>query len=207
MRCPRCVQDLVSAVPQCEHCGFSLSALDDVYGAENVFLDRLTDTAHCLRPRQTERVDRALDRFERAFPQLFAAVYIGFLPEGSDLRQFGFWLLNRASVTSVDLGKPNRLGLLLTVDLASQSAGITPGYGIEPFVSERDLIAAIESARPTFVAGNHGRAIEKTLSSVTTRLRRRVTEYRAHPKRFLDARGWEVSDDRDLTGEGEHALG
>ena len=174
MRCPRCVQEVAADSALCPHCGFGLAALDEVFGEDAVILDRLTDAARCLRLRDREAIEESLDRFEEMFPQLFAAVYLGFLPRMTSIRQFGFWLMNRAAVTSVDYTKPNDHGILLVVDLNSQSASLTLGYRVEPFLRERDLMGILKSGHAGLAAGDYGRGVRKSLKQLKRVLRMRA---------------------------------
>ena len=49
----------------------------------------LTDGAGMFGHGQRERVEAALERMSRRFPQLFVAVYTGSLGEVANIRQFG----------------------------------------------------------------------------------------------------------------------
>lgn len=94
-------------------------------------MDRLMDSVHCLNDSCRLSVLDRLDRFEAMFPQLFFAVYIDALPGGTSLREFGFWLLNRGAVGSIDISRPNENGVLLVLDLNGSGASLTIGYGLE----------------------------------------------------------------------------
>lgn len=174
MRCPRCVQEIGVDSAQCPHCGFGLAALDEVFGQDAVILNRLTDAARCLKLRDREAIEEELDRFEDTFPQLFAAVYLGFLPRMTSIRQFGFWLMNRAAVTAVDYTKPNDHGILLVIDMSSQSASLTLGYRVEPFIRDRDLMKILKSGHSGLVAGDYGGGVRKSLKQLTRVLRMRA---------------------------------
>ena len=74
-----------------------------------------------------------MERFGVSFPQMFVSVYTGSLGEISNLRQFGFWLLNRGVFEDVGVEKPNEAGILIVIDPDSKAAGMTFGYLLDPF--------------------------------------------------------------------------
>src|SRR6185369_12527460 len=111
-KCPRCTQNVVQGEDSCRHCGYSLLVTDEIFGSDAVLLERVTDAAGVLSDGDVAKVDAALKAFESCFPQLFAVVYCGALPQQTGLRQFGFWLLNRAAVCELDVTRPNEHGAL-----------------------------------------------------------------------------------------------
>jgi hypothetical protein len=184
MRCPHCVEWTGPALAACPSCGFHLGLIDQVFGSEPVFLDRMTDATRCLGLKERGIVDRELDRFEASFPQLFAAVYIGYLPATTNVREFGFWLLNRAALPAVDFTKPNHHGLLLVIDQSSRTASLTAGYFVEPFLEDRDLLEALRAGHPMLVAGDPARGAVRCLRRVVRVLRARSRQAARHPARF-----------------------
>lgn len=170
MKCPRCVQGIQNGTGQCPHCGFSLAYLDAQFGEDAVVLERLTDAASCVDPAQREKLEAALDRFEARFPQLFFAIYAGELPEMTDIRQFAFWLLNRATVPSLDHTRPNQNGALLVLDLGTLSVSFTLGYFIEPYFSDHELMTLLRQGHPQLEAGDYGAAFMNILDSFSSEL-------------------------------------
>ncbi|MDA0813930.1 MAG: TPM domain-containing protein [Verrucomicrobia bacterium] len=159
MKCPRCVQELHNGIGQCPHCGFSLAYLDAQFGEDAVVLERLTDAVDCIQPEMQQRIEDALDQFEKQFPQLFIAIYAGALPELTDIRQFAFWLLNRATVPSLDNSRPNENGALFVLDLNSMSVSMTLGYFIEPYFSDHELLTLLRQGHPDLQSGDYGSAL------------------------------------------------
>lgn len=188
MNCPRCVQSIAPGVPQCVRCGFQLSTLDSEFGEDVVLLDRLTDAAHCLRVRDRDALNAALDDFESQFPQLFAAVYFGVLPEMTSIRQFGFWLINHAAVPTVDVSRPNEQGIIIVVDLQSRVIGVTLGYMLEAFVTEKDLDHCLRSARPHLFNGDFQRGVTVFLKRFSRVLRVVSRKARRNPEKYAPPR-------------------
>ena len=163
MKCPRCIQELQNGVLQCPHCSFSLAYLDAQFGEDAVVLERLTDAVDCLSVSEMLHVDEFLNAFEERFPQLFLAIYAGFLPDMTDNRQFAFWLLNRATVPSLDHTRPNENGSLLVLDLNSKSISFTLGYFVEPYFTDHELATLLKKGHRQLVVGEYGAALFKII--------------------------------------------
>lgn len=184
MKCPRCVQVIHRGAGACPHCGFSLVDADERFGGEEVRIRRLEDVAGLMRSVERKRVEAAMDKFERSFPQLFFAVYTG-LPEGrSDLRQFGFWLLNRAAFEDVAVERPNEHGILLTLDPDGKAAGMSWGYMLDAFLSEEDTFLCMSRAHAYWVEGRFAEGILRVLEQVSLVLEKRSRQARRDPEAF-----------------------
>ena len=184
MKCPRCVQVIHRGAGSCPHCGFSLADADQRFGGEDVRIRRLEDVAGLMRSVERQRVEAAMDRFEQSFPQLFFAVYTG-LPEGrSDLRQFGFWLLNRAAFEDVDVSRPNERGILLTIDPDGKAAGMSWGYMLDAFLKEEDTFLCMSRAHAYWVEGRFAEGIVRVLEQLSLVLEKRSRQARRDPESF-----------------------
>jgi len=100
---------------------------DETYGAEDVSLNKFTDAAGILRMKERGPMRKVLERFEAKFPQLFVSIYLGAFDDLDNIRQFGFWMLNRADYVDLDRDRPNENGILILVDVNSKSASISFG--------------------------------------------------------------------------------
>jgi hypothetical protein len=162
--------------------------MDEAFGGDEVLLDRVTDTAGVLSHGDMERVNLTLNRFEERFPQLFVAVYCGALPPQTSLRQFGFWLLNRAAICDLEATRPNENGALLILDTHGLSAAFVPGYFLECYADERDMARVLEAGRRDFHRGLWAGGICATVAELTSRLKRRAGEALKAPERFAPPR-------------------
>ena len=162
--------------------------MDEIFGGDAVLLERVTDAAGVLTMTDAERVTAALVEFEARFPQLFAAVYCGALPAQTSLRQFGFWLLNRAAVCDLEATRPNENGALLIIDTHGRAAALVPGYFLECYLDAGDVLRVLEAARRDFHGGLWAAGILAALRELTTRLRRRAAEAAKSPERFAPPR-------------------
>jgi len=162
--------------------------MDEIFGGDEVLLQRITDAAGVFSHGDRERLTLAMNRFEQRFPQLFTAVYCGALPPQTSLRQFGFWLLNRAAICDVDVTRANENGALLILDTHGRSAALVPGYFLECYLDERDAARVLEAARRDFHRGLWAGGICAAIEELTSRLRRRAAEAAKSPDRFAPPR-------------------
>ena len=184
MKCPRCVQVIHRGAGLCPHCGFGLAEADERYGSEDVVLRRLGDAAGLIRAKDRPKVSAALDRFCRRFPQLFFAVYTGSGQGGGNLRQFGFWLLNRAAFEDVPVDRPNEAGILLVIDADSKSAAVTWGYQLDPFLTEEDTFFCLTRAHAYWLEGRFAEGIVRMIAQLEKVLRKRAAQARRDPEKF-----------------------
>lgn len=184
MKCPRCVQRIHRAAASCPHCGFTLADADASFGHEEVQIRSLTDCAGILRRGDRQRVEVAMEKFTRRFPQIFVAIYTGSLGEVSNIRQFGFWLLNRSAFEDVPVEKPNDAGILLTIDPESKAAGIVFGYLLDPFLEESDTFDCLLRAHAYWLEGRYADGIIRVLLHLDVILARRSRQARRDPEHF-----------------------
>lgn len=184
MKCPRCVQRIHRAAESCPHCGFTIADADGRFGHDEVSLRSLTDTAGILRRGERELVEAAMERISVRFPQLFVAVYTGALGEVANMRQFGFWLLNRSAFEDVPVEKPNEAGILLTIDPESKAAGIVFGYLLDPYLGEADTFECLSRAHAYWLEGRYAEGIQKALAHLEGILSKRSRKARRDPEHF-----------------------
>lgn len=174
MKCPRCVQVIHKGAASCPHCGFSLGEGDELFGSEGPEMTRLDDGAGLMTRVGRERVKRAMGRFEHHFPQLWFAVRTGVPHPGEDdLRQFGFWLMNRATITDLQHGRAREGGLLLTIDPDGRKAGMTWGYRLDGHLNEDDTFLALSRAHSYWMEGRFDDGILRVIEEMTRLLMKR----------------------------------
>jgi hypothetical protein len=184
MKCPRCVQRIHRAACSCPHCGFTIADADERFGDEDVRLRCLTDGAGIFRRGERARVELAMERIARKLPQVFVAVYTGALGEVANMRQFGFWLLNRSAFEDLPAEKPNEAGILLTIDPESKAAGIVFGYLLDPFLEESDTFECLTRAHAYRLEGRYADGVVKALAHLEGILCRRSRQARRDPEYF-----------------------
>lgn len=184
MKCPRCVQRIHRAAASCPHCGFSIAEADARFGPHGLRLRRLTDKAGILRHGDREQVEAALERITRRLPQLFAAVYTGALGEAANIRQFGFWLLNRTTFEDVAADQRNDACILITLDPESKTAGMVFGYQLDAFLEESDSFDCLSRAHAYWLEERYADGFVKALAHLEAVLCKRSRQARRHPKHF-----------------------
>jgi len=157
---------------------------DGRFGEEELSLRCLTDSAGILRRGERGRVEVAMERISRRFPQLFVAVYTGALGEVANIRQFGFWLLNRSAFEDVPVDKPNEAGILFTIDPESKAAGVVFGYLLDPFLEESDTFECLSRAHGYWLEERYADGILKALAHLEGILCKRSRQARRDPEHF-----------------------
>ena len=166
-----------------------MTELDQRFGRDEWRLSRLADGAGLMRSAERERVELAMDRFQGRFPQLFFAVFTGGPGGRSDVRQFGFWLLNRAAFEDVALERPNECGILLTIDPDAKAAGLTWGYGLDPFLNESDTFTVLSRAHAYWVEGRFSEGVLRVIRELERLLVKRAGQARKDPEKFGQGSG------------------
>lgn len=184
MRCPRCVQQIHRAAAECPHCGFALADADARFGSTAQPMLRLTDAAGLFRRHERKRIDGILERFGRRFPQLFIAVYTGSGGGGAYLREFGFWLLNRASIEDLPVGMTNASGVLLVVDPAAKAAAISFGYLLDPYLDQDDTFDCLARAHAWWLEGRNTEGVVRVVAQLESVLMRRSRQASRDPDHF-----------------------
>lgn len=174
MKCPHCYTKLASDRDACV-CGFSAAAIRAFLGSEWIRLERITDNSHRLSLRDTRQLEALLDDFERCFPQVFLAVYVGPLPTELTVSDFGFWLINHGAFHTHQGAKRNDFGMVLVIDPLRQSAGLTIGYALESVLPEAALAAVLTRLRHRLARANFAGAIETGISQLKKTLSARAT--------------------------------
>jgi uncharacterized membrane protein YgcG len=184
MKCPRCVQVIHRGAGLCPHCGFGIAEMDARHGTDNVSLRRLSDVAGLMKSRERTKVQAALDDFARRFPQLFFAVHTASGEGGGNVRQFGFWLLNRAAFEDVPVDRPNEAGILLVIDAESKSASVTWGYLLDPYLTEEDTFLCLSRAHAYWLEGRFADGTVRMVAQLGKILSKRAAQARRDPERF-----------------------
>jgi len=204
------VQKIHRGADSCPHCGFTMTHAEEVFGQEDVRLRKFADVAGVFRMKEREPMRRVLERFEKKFPQLFVSVYLGAFEEMNSLRQFGFWMLNRAAYEDVDLERPNENGILIVVDVNAKTAAITFGYSLMPYLDEDSTFAALSAGHPMFLQSDYLSALKSVVGRLEKILVRGWRRVRKDPESVL-ARGGQspkrAAEQLEGIREGNRAVG
>jgi uncharacterized membrane protein YgcG len=172
-----------------------MSDVDALFGDEDVRLAALTDAAGVLRAKERKQLRLVMNAFERRFPQLFFAIYVGAFEEVSHLRQFGFWLLNRGAFVDVEESRSNTNGIVLCVDVAGKAAGLSYGYRLQPFIDEEVTFAALSVGHPFLLQGQYLQGMEAVMRRLEATLKRRSRRAQKDPGRFEGSQSHGAADE------------
>jgi uncharacterized membrane protein YgcG len=158
-------------VARCPACKLSLQRLDVKFGMVPRHSRYLTDRSGRLPLNEMEQLRASLRLFEKKFPQILLSLFIDNFPPGTSASEFAFWLANRARFSSIEQQAGENFDLLLVLDLATGSAALTSGYGLEASVPERYLEEALEAMAGPLRQGDISGGVRALLEVLTRRLR------------------------------------
>ena len=170
MKCPACGNSLDAPATDCPTCKFTLRRLDTKFGTVPLHTRYLTDRSSSLTLREISRLREMLRRFEKKFPQSLFSVFVTDLPAGSDIKEFTFWLANRAQFGAIEAVGEYNFDLLLVIEAETGNAALTVGYGLEKFLLEDDLNAVLAAGLPAFRSGKLERGIRLCVEEMTKQL-------------------------------------
>ena len=168
--CPGCHGTLRTLAEECELCRWTAWHCVDRFPFDPPVFERFIDADSRLSDADLKELNKAIDTLEQTMPQIRVHVCIARLPENTDARECGFWMMN-ASVPPDDEAAARRpWSILLLIDRTARAATFTVGYALDAFVSDRRLLAALEPASGAFISGQYGRGIARTISRLQREL-------------------------------------
>src|SRR4051794_24273186 len=175
MKCPSCLGLLAEASAECPHCGLTLRRLDEKFGAIPRQSPFLSDQAGRLATAAANNVRNHLRSFHGLFPQSFFSV---FLTNGiaDSISEYTFWLANRGRFGKLEAVGNANFDLVLGIDFVRKTAALVIGYGLESYLSERDLERALAGASADFWAGDYASGICVCLDLVSKRMKNIVKD-------------------------------
>jgi hypothetical protein len=154
----------------------SLSLLDRALGVPPLLEETICDFASVLTQRTRREVERVLMQFEARFPQITVCFLTCEPPGGIPLRGYLFWLFNHSEqVPALENGGSCRL-LAVAVDPVAGGMSCMVGYGLEPFLGNDRLAAALADAEGSFANGHWGAGLQALLIRIGEGLDRAVSE-------------------------------
>lgn len=150
MRCPYCQGQLKASAPECPACRLSYPRVSALLGAVPRITPLVADTTGTLRSTDHKRIRRGLERLQRRFPQLVPQVVMHRFPAEHPFSMHAFWLFNSADLAGTSRRGGENHSLMLTIDPYREEAAITPGYGLEPFLTSKSLDRLLDLASPAW---------------------------------------------------------
>jgi len=149
IQCPYCRTPLTETTPACPKCSLDLDRASAVMGpVPRLSALGITDFTETLKPRDEKRLHRTIREFHLRFPQSRVAVVFSRFDSKFPLAAHLFWLFNTAPVSGESCKRGDNRDLLIGIDPDRRLAGLTVGYGLEPFLDQDALDRALELARP-----------------------------------------------------------
>ncbi len=176
MKCPSCSIPFSGPAPQCPNCNLTLQQLDTKFGALPLHSRFLTDRTGQLPLRAIAKLRQLLSLFERKFPQSLFSVFIIGPVQGGTISEYTFWLANRGRFNSLEATAGENFDLLLGIDTRAREAALVIGYGLESYLTERDLQQALTEAAHAFRVGDYARGIRNCVEFMIDRMRDIVKE-------------------------------
>jgi uncharacterized membrane protein YgcG len=171
MKCPSCQTELSGSVAQCPNCTLTLQRLDVKFGAVPRHSRYVTDFTGSLSSHDIAQVRGLLRLFNRKFPQSRFSVFVtNQIAEGT-AAEYAFWLMNRARFGFPEATGNENFDLLLTIDVQRSAAALIVGYGLENYVTERDLERALAEAASGFHDSDFARGICVCVEFMMNRMR------------------------------------
>jgi uncharacterized membrane protein YgcG len=136
----------------------------------------LTDRTGQLPLRAMADLRDLLRLFKRKFPQSLFSVFVTDAVQGGAISEYTFWLANRARFSSLGAVEGDNFDLLLGIDTHARAAALVIGYGLEAFISERDLQRALADAASAFYGGDYVGGIRNCVEFMMNRMRDIIKE-------------------------------
>lgn len=177
--CPNCRTALTEETPVCPGCNLELRTAKRVLGpAPRLNHLGVTDFSGCLSKAEEKRLLKEVNLFQQRFPQSRLAVVIRAFSEDFPLGAQLFWLFNTAGLASEDSKLGKNRDILIGIDSQQNLAGITIGYGLEPFLGQEALDHLMQLAAPQLQLDDYAagalaiiRGLSKLMEGVCRELR------------------------------------
>ena len=161
MVCPSCLQRLPESVNRCPGCEFTGADTLALFPQALPPLQMILDAAGLWSDPELLKIKRRLEKLQRRFPQIHWSLYSLDAGEVSNLRLFGFWLLNASPLAEGETEEQRAWTILVVFNGASGKVALVPGYGVEPWVPDLQWQQALSKMTDAWNAGDRLRAVSR----------------------------------------------
>lgn len=155
--CPAC-QTHIGPVERCPNCHFTGSDTMAMFGGSPPPVAPVNDLAGLWDEAALKAIAKARKRANGRFPQFRWSLCSMHLPPETNLRLYGFWMLN-AYPLAEDESENNRLWtVLLLINAAANKAAVIPAYAAEPWLGSDQWDKLLAGMSPSWKNGDSGRA-------------------------------------------------
>ncbi len=127
----------------------------------------ITDFASCLRDAEQRRLERAVSVFQERFPQSRLGFVLKAFRSDFPLGTHLFWLFNSSGFARENLKLGRNRDILVGIDTRHRLAGLTVGYGLEPFLGREALDHVLRMAVPEFQEGRYAAGIQTIIKGLS----------------------------------------
>ena len=167
IECPYCRTTLTETTPVCPQCKLELKSAKRVLGpAPGLSHSGVTDFSGCLGESERKRLVRAVANFRDRFPQSRLVVVFRASREDFPLGAQLFWLFNSSGLASDDCKEGRNRDILVGIDTARDIAGLTIGYGLEPFLGQDALDHVMQLAVPHLQEGEYAAGVRDIIEGL-----------------------------------------
>ncbi|MDQ6860791.1 MAG: TPM domain-containing protein [Verrucomicrobiota bacterium] len=170
----------------------SVHKLDARFGMVPAHSRLLSDRSATLTLPEMKQLRAQLRLFHKKFPQSLLSVFVTELPANANVREYAFWMANRARFTAADRVRSENFNLLFVIDIAHGGAALTTGYGLENYVPESALQRALDDFAAAAQADGLAPGISACIESLVRQLRELATQAKGQAELEGAARGSET---------------
>ena len=168
--CPACSGAVRIASKWCPSCHFTGSHTIDMFAGISPPLPLVFDAAEVLDPAKIRKIESAILKLQKKFPQFRWRVCTVCLPVDRRLSLFGFWLFNTAPLAEEERSESREWTVLLTVNALTGEAVVTAGYAVETCISDNDWVALLDRMEKPWSRGNPSGAILRFMAATSRHL-------------------------------------
>ena len=162
MVCPCCQYVLEESVAECPKCGFSGQVAVQKFPFPAPPLSAVIDPSNQLTKEEAAAISKKVEKFRSRLPQVRFLNCIVPLEDDVNLREFGFWILNAGEMKEGNDAKS--FAVFLLINPKKRTVSVTVGYGLEPFVEDKDWVRICEGCRDLFYRQKYREGIERFLN-------------------------------------------
>ena len=186
MRCPACNLTVYYGASECPHCSFEAMRSQAEREGQGLSFSKIHDEAGIFRRRDQKKVQRAVEAFERRFPQAFFAFHAAQYDQPIELRSRAFWLLNNAEFVDVPSDRERDCGVICVVDVTNRQLTLAVGYSLMPYLTDEQCFSVMGAAHGLLLESNWAAVLRRIVEKLSTQLRKGAGVIKKRPLSLLD---------------------
>lgn len=163
--CPSCGADVRADAQRCPACDFTGGDTMVMFPDPAPPLLPVLDAAGLWDDAGTRKIEAALEKQHRRFPQFRFRICTVMLPDETKLPVFGFWLLNASPLQASETAEERAWTVLLLIDSRSGGVAAIPGYAAGCCFGDEDWKTALAAMAPAWKSGKPVRAVIRFLET------------------------------------------